>query len=61
MTPPDANLEKQKRRHLPALIAIAAVLVFALVTLGIRYFYATDPDETQFDAVPVQTEDAEGG
>ncbi len=54
MTPPDANLEKQKRRHRPALIAIAAVVIFAVLTLGIRYFYATDPDNTQFDAVPVE-------
>ena len=54
MTPRDANLEKQKRRHRPALIAIAAVVIFAVLTLGIRYFYATDPDDTQFDAVPVE-------
>ncbi len=44
MTPPDTNLRKQKRRHRPALYAMAFVVFFAFLTMLLRAFVATDPD-----------------
>lgn len=52
MTPPDTNLEKQKRRHRPALYAMAFVVIFAGLTLLIRLFAATNPDDAMLDADP---------
>jgi hypothetical protein len=46
MTPPDTNLRTQRRRHRPALYAIAFVVFFAFLTLILRGFVATDPDAT---------------
>jgi hypothetical protein len=44
MTPPDTDLRNQRRRHRPALYAIAFVVFFAFLTLLLRGFVATDPD-----------------
>ncbi len=49
MTPPDANIEKQTRRHRPALYGMAFVVIFGFLTLLLRVFFATDPD-----TVPVE-------
>lgn len=44
MTPPDTNLEKQKRRHRPVLSVMLAGLVLVLVA-GLAYMmYIDDPD-----------------
>ncbi|MHA7886427.1 hypothetical protein [Roseicyclus sp.] len=32
MSPPDVNLEKQKRRHWPVFVGVAAALAVAIVT-----------------------------
>ena len=47
MTPPDSNLDKQKKRHRGPLWGIAAVLVLvALLFLGyLTYVADTDPPE----------------
>jgi hypothetical protein len=52
MTPPDTNLEKQRRRHRPALYAMAFVVFFAFLTLILRGFVATDPSDAPLDADP---------
>ena len=60
MTPPDTNLEKQTRRHRPALYAIAFVVFFAALTLLIRIFAATDPDDQLLGAEPTLREPIDG-
>lgn len=47
MTPPDSNLDKQKKRHRGPLLGIAAVLVFVgLLFLGyMTYLVDTDTPE----------------
>jgi hypothetical protein len=52
MTPPDTNLEKQRRRHRPALYAMAFVVFFAFLTLVLRVLVATDPSDAPLDADP---------
>ena len=47
MTPPDANLKKQERRHIGPLIGMAAVVIFGI---GIIVYWmgeevATAPEE----------------
>jgi len=56
MTPPDTNLEKQRRRHRPALYGMAFVAIFAILTLLIRIFAATDPDDAMLGADPTLRE-----
>jgi hypothetical protein len=46
MTPPDTNLRTERRRHRPALYAIAFAVLFALLTLILRGLFATDPETT---------------
>lgn len=53
MTPPDTNLKTQRRRHRPALYAIAFAVLFGMLTLLIRVFVATDPDEATLGADPL--------
>ncbi|REC58602.1 hypothetical protein DRV84_03330 [Rhodosalinus sediminis] len=55
MSPPDTNVEKQKRRHRPALIGIGAVLVFALLVVFAFAVSTTDGDRPQ---TPQATPDA---
>jgi hypothetical protein len=59
MTPPDTNLSKQKRRHRPALYAMAFVVFFAFLTMLLRAFVATDPDTAPL-AEPVLREPVDG-
>lgn len=59
MTPPDTNLEKQRRRHRPALYAIAFAVFFGILTLLLRVFDATDPEDTMLDADPTLREPAQ--
>lgn len=56
MTPPDTDLSKQTRRHRPALYAIAFVVIFGALTLLVRVFDATDPNEALLDAEPTLRE-----
>ncbi|MBT8456360.1 MAG: hypothetical protein HKO95_07795 [Rhodobacteraceae bacterium] len=49
MSANNTNLEKQTRRHRPALIGIAASVGVAAVMFFIFLTYATDPDDTPFD------------
>ena len=56
MTPPDTDLKKQTRRHRPALYAMAFVVIFAGLTLLIRIFAATDPDDAMMGADPTLRE-----
>lgn len=53
MTPPDTNLQTQRRRHRPALYAIAFAVVFGILTLLLRVFVATDPDDAPLGADPL--------
>ena len=55
MTPPDTNLRTERRRHRPALYAIAFVVFFAFLTLILRGFVATDPDATPLADPTVRT------
>jgi hypothetical protein len=61
MTPPDTNLKKQRRRHRPALYAIAFAVFFGILTLLLRVFDATDPDDTMLDAEPTLREPLDQG
>ncbi|RBI84531.1 hypothetical protein DRV85_11255 [Rhodosalinus halophilus] len=59
MSPPDTNLEREKRRHRPALIGIGAVLVFALIVVFALAVTVTDgerPEQPQ--AAPDATDTA---
>ncbi|WP_224826175.1 hypothetical protein [Cognatishimia sp. MH4019] len=38
MSAPDTNVEKQSRRHKPALIGIAVALVFGVLIFGLNVF-----------------------
>ena len=60
MTPPDTNLRTQRRRHRPALYAIAFVVFFGLLTLLLRLFAATDPDSETLGANPTLREPGSG-
>lgn len=42
MSPPDTNIEKQKKRHKPALIGIALILVFAAAIVLLNLGSAVD-------------------
>ena len=55
MTPPDTNLRTERRRHRPALYAIAFAVFFAFLTLILRGFVATDPDATPLADPTVRT------
>jgi hypothetical protein len=59
MTPPDTNLRTERRRHRPALYAIAFVVIFAFLTLILRGFVATETDATP-DADPTVRTPADG-
>jgi hypothetical protein len=57
MSPPDTNVEKQKRRHRPALIGIGAVLLFALIVMIALVFNVTDGERPETpQAAPDQTD-----
>ena len=57
MTPPDSNIEKQKRRHRPALIGIAAAGLFALIVVLALLFATTDGERPLTDqATPDATD-----
>lgn len=66
MSAPKTNLDKQARRHSPALIGIGGGLAVAAVLFLIYLVLVTDPDTSlvEDDAVPpgdvVQTEGIEG-
>jgi hypothetical protein len=55
MTPPDTDLRTERRRHRPALYAIAFVVFFAFLTLILRGLFATDPDATPLADPSVRT------
>jgi hypothetical protein len=75
MSAPNTNVEKQERRHRPALLGIRGVLVFvALITIGLVFYImvvGSDPDQAadpgalpnpQADTdTPVATEPAPAG
>jgi hypothetical protein len=46
MTPPDTDLRTERRRHRPALYAIAFVVAFALLTVILRGVVTPGPDAT---------------
>jgi hypothetical protein len=64
MSAPDTNIEKQKRRHWPALVGIAAALIFGgIVALSILGTAVEAPPEdaseiNQIDGAPTTTEPA---
>ena len=59
MSPPDTNLERQKRRHRPVLIGIGAVLLFALIVMIALAFNVTDGERPETpQAAPDQTDTA---
>ena len=65
MTPPDANLDKQKRRHRGPLIGIGVVVVFAVALIAYwiaeEAFTAPGPeDAAQHDTLPSQMRAGEG-
>jgi hypothetical protein len=55
MTPPDTNLRTERRRHRPALYAIAFAVFFALLTLVLRGLVATDTEATPLADPSVRT------
>lgn len=62
MSPPDTNVEKQKRRHRPALIGIGAVLVFALLVVLALAVSTTDGERPETpQATPDATDTAPEG
>lgn len=59
MSPPDTNVERQKRRHRPVLIGIGAVVLFALIVMLAMVFNVTDGERPQTpQAAPDQTDAA---
>lgn len=52
MSPPDTNIEKQERRHRPALLGIAISLAFVAILAFIFLTYVTDPDQTLIENGP---------
>ncbi len=44
MSPPDTKVEKQARRHRPALIGIIVALVLVLVLWLVVPFFGSDPE-----------------
>lgn len=59
MSPPDTNLERQKRRHRPVLIGIGAVLLFALIMMIALAFNVTNGELSETpEAAPDQTDSA---
>ena len=61
MTPPDTDLKKQTHRHRPALYAIAFAVIFGLLTLLVRAYFATDPDTTPVEDPTVRAPLVEEG
>ena len=57
MAPHDTNVEKEAKRHSPALIGLAAVVAFALLLFIGYFFIATDPDDTPAEEVAVPAAD----
>ncbi|WP_372893847.1 hypothetical protein [Rhodosalinus sp.] len=55
MSPPDTNVEREKRRHRPALIGIGAVLLFALIVMFALAVSTTDGERPE---TPQATPDA---
>ena len=53
MAPHNTNVEKQAKRHSPALIGIAAAVAFALLLFLGYFFVATDPDDAPAEEVEV--------
>jgi hypothetical protein len=51
LAPHNTNVEKQAKRHSPALIGIAAAVAFALLLFLGYFFIATDPEETPAEEV----------
>jgi len=59
MSAPETNVEKQTKRHKPALIGLAiAIVVFALLAFGLAEWSqeAVDPSDTAAPAVAGQTD-----
>lgn len=52
MSPPDTNIEKQERRHRPALLGIAISLAFVVILVFIFLTYVTNPDQTLIENGP---------
>lgn len=52
MSAPDTNVEKQEKRHKPALLGIRAAMIFgALMMAGLAIYVMTNGDEESADAV----------
>ena len=58
MSAPNTNIEKQKRRHKPALIGIAAVAVFAAIVFFLNVDSAIDGDAMVEDDAVMMDGDA---
>lgn len=63
MTPPDANLNKQRRRHWPVIWIVAGAMVLAVIAwLAVSGFTQDGSDATAIDDAPAapteQTEDS---
>lgn len=55
MSAPDTNIDRQKKRHRPVLIGIAAVLLFAGTIFLLNMGYAIDEDGPLENAVEDET------
>jgi hypothetical protein len=53
MAPHDTNVEKQAKRHSPAMIGIVAAVAFALLLFVGYLLVATDPDDATAEEVVV--------
>jgi hypothetical protein len=49
MSAPDTNIDKQKRRHRPALIGMGVVLAFAAIISLVNVYSSADPDAQLVD------------
>ena len=47
MTAPDTNIERQKRRHMPVLIGLATVAIFAAIMFMANFGAAVDDPADQ--------------
>ena len=56
MAPHDTNVEKEAKRHSPAMIAIAGSVAVALLLFLGYFFIATDSEETPAESVVVPSE-----
>ena len=56
LAPHNTNVEKQAKRHSPALIGIAGSIAVALLLFLGYFFIATDPEDTPAESVMVPSE-----